>query len=250
MSRPRAATSVHRRMSASPFLNFSRASSRWAWVRFPCISTAFSPRSPRTMANLCTCVLVSKNTMTSLRKVRASSAAMMASRLSSWDFLMRMNSCTRRPATWRESSTLTRTGLCRLRDTSCSTCMPIVAEKSRVWRRGARGQARMISSTSSWKPSSISRSTSSRTRISTSSRWNPRLLVRWSTSRPGVATTTSGRPRSSASCALRFLDPPTTSAHSVSVCWPSVCSMLKPCAASSRVGATTSTRVARTWRGR
>lgn len=93
------------------------------------------------------------------------------------------------------------------------------------------------------------RSASSRMRISSSSMLTEGELRNRSIRRPGVATTTSGRERRSASCDLSD-SPPTISAKRTSVNFASCRPISSHCAASSRVGVSTSTRVAamRRWR--
>ena len=103
--------------------------------------------------------------------------------------------------------------------------------------------------TSSRKPKSRRRSASSSTRISTASSETVGALRSRSISRPGVATTTSGDERSSASCTDEAR-PPTTRQNRTSVKRPSARPIESHWAASSRVGARTSTRVAGTRRGR
>eukprot|EP00964_Phaeocystis_antarctica_P114388 scaffold78365_cov63-Phaeocystis_antarctica.AAC.1 len=76
----------------------------------------------------------------------------------------------------------------------------------------------------------------------------PRELRRRSMRRPGVASTMSGLVRISASCSLT-LRPPTTRQSRMSLKRASCLPIASHCAASSRVGSSTSTRVAAMRRG-
>lgn len=143
--------------------------------------------------------------------------------------------------------TNSRTGWCSDKLTRSSTSSVIVAENNIVCR--SRGHALMIMSSSSLKPTSSSRSASSRIKISIVVRSNECVFWTWSTRRPGVATTTSGRCRSSASC-TRSAIPPTESPKVMSVNRASCFAIDDTCTASSRVGDSTRTRVARIFFGR
>ena len=114
-----------------------------------------------------------------------------------------------------------------------------VAEKSRVWRCGARGRYVMMASSSRAKPRSSSRSASS----STSERSVPAsksgVCSRCCSSRPGVATTSAMRATRDCSSTKSRL-PPVSSAAESACRAPTLRKTSKIWSASSRVGVTMS----------
>mmetsp|Transcript_161 Transcript_161/g.333 ORF Transcript_161/g.333 Transcript_161/m.333 type:complete len:254 (-) Transcript_161:739-1500(-) len=124
----------------------------------------------------------------------------------------------------------------------------MVAEKRSVWRV-RDGQQCSSSLSSSRKPMSSRRSASSSTSTSTSSSDTLISLRTRSSTRPGVPTTMVGLRRKATACSRR-LRPPTASRLSIDggQYLRSLESMPSICAASSRVGVSTSTRVAGTRR--
>ena len=112
----------------------------------------------------------------------------------------------------------------------------MVAEKSSVWC--CSGSACMMRRTEGQKPMSSMRSASSRTRTSTPARLTWLCSMR-SSRRPGVATSRS-QPFSSAAICLSNLAPPMTMTARCPVFWQTTFTTSSICAASSRVGVTTS----------
>mmetsp|Transcript_22731 Transcript_22731/g.49024 ORF Transcript_22731/g.49024 Transcript_22731/m.49024 type:complete len:263 (-) Transcript_22731:683-1471(-) len=247
ISRPRPARSVATRKSTSPSRKASSASPRCCCVRLPWSSATRREKRPKRRRTRCACFLDEVKTMARSLTVRVTRESNTASRSCSLPALMRTNSCASFSATLKTGSTLTCIGLLSDAPASSETPSEMVAEKSSVCRDA--GQLLTTSSTSSLKPSSRRRSASSSTKISTSSSPMEAELRRRSMSLPGVATTTSGLERSSTSC-TDDESPPTIRLNRTSECLASRSPIVTHCAASSRVGARTSTRVAAMRRGR
>ena len=178
---PRAATSVATSTRTSPEPKAARLRSRAPWLRLPWRSTAGIPADVSCLARRLAWCLVR---MKRMRRPRPEASAWIRSFLASWSATS--NTWWVIASTWLvASSTECITSSVRNFDTSLSTPLSSVAEKSRRWPRD--GVAFRMRVTVGRKPRSAMWSASSSTVISTRSRCTMPCFMR-SSRRPGHAT--------------------------------------------------------------
>ena len=230
---PRASTSVATRMSVVPAAKFSSARRRWFCVRLEWMASTEYPARFRRRHVASARLRVRANTMTR----SCPHAAIVARRRSA------LSTCGTRTMHWSTVSAVS--PLCAISTTSGSRknvpATPsiersMVAENKSVWR--VFGVAATIFFTDGRKPISSMRSASSSTSTSTRSRCAAFCSMR-SMRRPGVAISTSV-PRFRALICGLYDTPPTTESTRWWVDFATASQTSAICAASSRVGVTTS----------